>query len=373
MRRSVTIPLLLASVSGSCLAENCRLLEIPVTVTSTNLVWGPAKFENDFQLTDLVDKLTSRTPPPPSEIFNGTKDVTASYEIAATYCTPGRGDSNKHKDTLLIASHGLGYDGSYWDPEIQPERYSFVRHATARGYSVLYYDRLGVGKSTRVSGYEAQASTQTAILQELTNQLKAGKHIKSKPKSVVLVGHSYGSALSLGAATADPKIADALVITGLSLNSTYQNTKGFLQVTQPRIASKQRPQQWGKLDTGYITGVDLYANILGFFKYPYFDPKVAQWADDHKAPISISELLSSSGQEGVPTEFKGPTLFITGKYDFIFCQSNCDDGVLETPADQIFSNFKSISYPESAHGLNLHKNAPGAFKEIIDFLESNGF
>lgn len=38
---------------------------------------------------------------------------------------------------------------SYWDPTIQPEKYSFVDFAIAEGYSVSYYDRLGVGKSTK--------------------------------------------------------------------------------------------------------------------------------------------------------------------------------------------------------------------------------
>jgi hypothetical protein len=36
---------------------------------------------------------------------------------------------------------------SYWDPQIQPEKYSFVDFAIAQGYSVLYYDRLGQGQS----------------------------------------------------------------------------------------------------------------------------------------------------------------------------------------------------------------------------------
>jgi hypothetical protein len=36
----------------------------------------------------------------------------------------------------------------YWDPSILPEKYSFVDWAIAQGYSVFFYDRLGVGKSS---------------------------------------------------------------------------------------------------------------------------------------------------------------------------------------------------------------------------------
>jgi hypothetical protein len=41
------------------------------------------------------------------------------------------------------------YGCRYWDPEIQPEKYSFVDFAIARGYSIFYYDRLGVSKSSQ--------------------------------------------------------------------------------------------------------------------------------------------------------------------------------------------------------------------------------
>ena len=39
-------------------------------------------------------------------------------------------------------------DCSYWDPEIQPEKYSFAGFAIAEGYSVFFYDRLGISKSS---------------------------------------------------------------------------------------------------------------------------------------------------------------------------------------------------------------------------------
>jgi hypothetical protein len=37
----------------------------------------------------------------------------------------------------------------YWDVEVDPENYSFVDFAISRGYSVFFYDRLGVGKSSK--------------------------------------------------------------------------------------------------------------------------------------------------------------------------------------------------------------------------------
>jgi hypothetical protein len=35
----------------------------------------------------------------------------------------------------------------YWDPTLQPENYGFVDFAIARGYSIFFSDRIGIGKS----------------------------------------------------------------------------------------------------------------------------------------------------------------------------------------------------------------------------------
>ena len=40
-------------------------------------------------------------------------------------------------------------EGRYWNSRYEPERYNFVQYAVKRGYSVFFYDRLGVGKSTK--------------------------------------------------------------------------------------------------------------------------------------------------------------------------------------------------------------------------------
>jgi hypothetical protein len=38
---------------------------------------------------------------------------------------------------------------SYWDPKIDEDRYSFVDFVISQGYSILYYDRLGMSESTK--------------------------------------------------------------------------------------------------------------------------------------------------------------------------------------------------------------------------------
>ena len=73
---------------------------------------------------------------------------------------------------------------------------------------------------TRISGYVNQASIQIAILEELATSIRAGQYTGAfgVPKSLVLVGHSFGSVLSAALATAVPTIAEGLVLTGLYSN-----------------------------------------------------------------------------------------------------------------------------------------------------------
>ena len=106
-----------------------------------------------------------------------------------------------------------------------------------------------------------QASFQIAILNELSNAVKAGNYTGStgKPKSLVLVGHSLGSALVAAAVAAAPDLADGIILTGFTFNNP--NAVGFLQGFAPRIASTVNPAKWSNFDNGYFTANDIYADI----------------------------------------------------------------------------------------------------------------
>jgi len=92
-------------------AKSCQSYKIPVTVTSTNVKYGLKELENDFDVDDYVLNITSRTADF-GTIINGTETVTASYTIGATFCAPTSATASSHKDTVLLLSHGLGFDRS---------------------------------------------------------------------------------------------------------------------------------------------------------------------------------------------------------------------------------------------------------------------
>jgi len=60
----------------------------------------------------VVEFLTEIARKDSAEVFHplsGVKNVTDTYEVAATFCTPKKTKGGKEK-TVLLATHGLGYD-----------------------------------------------------------------------------------------------------------------------------------------------------------------------------------------------------------------------------------------------------------------------
>jgi pimeloyl-ACP methyl ester carboxylesterase len=102
----------------------------------------------------------------------------------------------------------------------------------------------------------------------LATAVKSGNYTGSigTPKSLVLVGHSFGSAITNAVVRTSPTLADGLILTGWSfLRSAYAKTvpKGFnfnvdvsrgsgvLETFQPRIASGE-DSKWKALDNVII-------------------------------------------------------------------------------------------------------------------------
>ncbi|KAE9375040.1 alpha/beta-hydrolase [Stipitochalara longipes BDJ] len=348
----------------------CTDYTIPVNPTSVNLLWAKP-FANNYDVVDFLTDLTSSHPA--SSPFVGAKAQTASYQISATFCTPK--NSTSKNNIVLLLTHGVNFDRRYWDPSISPEKYSFVDWAITKGYSVFFYDRLGVGKSSVVSGFVNQASIQEAILTELATAVKSGNYTGStgKPKSLVLVGHSFGSAVTNSVVRDSPTLADGLILTGFNFNGSANRGASTFETFAPRIASGQDPK-WKALDNGYLALIDIFANVNVFFKAPDYDVNVVEYAQSIQQPFGINEVISSGAINTTTTAFKGPTMLISGQFDYIFCDGLCD-GVLQDPAQEVFTNakaFKAVSYPGAGHGLNLAANATGAFQIITDFLGENG-
>ncbi|KAM3064664.1 hypothetical protein ACMFMF_011841 [Clarireedia jacksonii] len=307
----------LMEVTNAAVQKTCTNYTIPVKPTTSNMNWT-TPWKSNYDLIDFVSNFAAGIKGDP---YTTTPvQSTGDYNIFATFCSPPSTTYPTSKSGIvLLLNHGLNFDGSYWAPTFQPETYSFADYAISLGYSVFYYDRLGTGLSTKLSGFVNQASIQIAILDELSNAVKAGSYTGSigKPKSLVLVGHSLGSALVAAAVAAAPTLADGIILTGFTFNNP--NAVGFLQGFAPRIASTVNPAKWSNLDYGYFTANDIYADIEVFSKAPDYDVAVAQYTHINRAPVGISELISPGFVNLQPKTFTGVAMVITGERDFIYC------------------------------------------------------
>jgi pimeloyl-ACP methyl ester carboxylesterase len=128
-------------------AADCVEYQIPVTITSSNLMFNITKWENDYALQDFLTTITTRPSAGYPGFIAGEKEETESFKIAASFCTPN--NTQDRNNAVIIATHGIGQARSHWNSQREPEKYNFVQHAISKGYSVFFYDRLGCGDSEK--------------------------------------------------------------------------------------------------------------------------------------------------------------------------------------------------------------------------------
>ncbi|EPE35617.1 alpha/beta-Hydrolase [Glarea lozoyensis ATCC 20868] len=347
--------------------KTCREYTLPVDVTSINYIWGLPQLHTNYDAATFNSKLGRWDANVTLNPISGGAQVSASYQISGTFCAPVRGGNG----IVLVATHGFGFDRSYWNPEIQPEKYSFVDHAISKGYSIFYYDRLGIGKSSSISGYVAQVSVQVAVLKQIVTQVKAGK-LCATTKKVVLVGHSFGSVVSNVLLTSSPQLVDGVVLTGIGYD--VPDTAVAFESWQPRLARLQNPRKWGSLDGGYMTWVDIWSNAMTFFKAPFYDTKVVEYAEANKQPFGLLEVVTLQITDRHSPNYTGPALIMSGEFDLVFCNGYCPP-ILNNKVKETFPVSKGLevySQPGSGHAINLSLNATGSFEVVTGFLKRHG-
>lgn len=98
-----SVPLIALAVQPR---KTCVQYNISVKPTSQNFAFTN-QFQNNYDVVDFISNAVSRTGATFNP-FSGKHNVTASYEISATFCTPRA--EGRHKRTVILASHGLGFD-----------------------------------------------------------------------------------------------------------------------------------------------------------------------------------------------------------------------------------------------------------------------
>ncbi|KAI0445827.1 alpha/beta-hydrolase [Xylaria telfairii] len=338
----------------------CRELQLPISVSVPRFIVN-ATVKDDWDAVSLTFNLTRRdlfTPADPLPISGITPNaVESTFQVGATVCGAG--------GPTLILTHGVV---EYWRPTFKDSKeYSFIDAALGAGYSVISYDRIGVGSSSKVNALEdAQFQVQTAVLNSLIDYA----HNTMNATKIGLVGHSYGAYLT--AASASQRNVDAIILTGFSANFSFFGP--FVAGAGFRVAKMQDPVRWGALDSAYLTSSDLYAETYTYYREPYFEHRVAEWSYNvGSEPFSVAELPTLVNTTIDYTAIKGSVLVLQGQYDVSACGGNCV-GLLEATG-ALFTGARAVETVDdlpAGHNLNLHKVAPKAFRMIFDFLHRHG-
>lgn len=127
----------------------CTEYMIPISISTTSTVFNFTHWNNDYGLEQFLADATTRPDVGFPGIIGGTKNDTADYEIAVSFCTPKSPSSSGKEKNVILATHGIGPGREHWNSEYKPKQYNFVQHAIDQGYSVFFYDRLGCGLSSK--------------------------------------------------------------------------------------------------------------------------------------------------------------------------------------------------------------------------------
>jgi len=101
--------------------------------------------------------------------------------------------------------------------------------------------------------------------------------------------------------------------------------------------------------------------------------------DNNKQTLSLGELFTLVSVIRPAVSFTGPVYVIDGEFDFIFCQADCNQPTDQTTLvlESLFPSARKGSQtsivPGVGHAINVHIQAPTAFKQMLDFVQGHGF
>lgn len=348
----------------------CQRFTLPITATAAGADYGIARINDDIDASAwAINHDTWSTVQGLMSVVRNTT-IGGTYNIHAQLCTP---KVSARSNILQIATHGLFYDSRYWEPKLA-ETPSYVDATLAAGYSILTYDRLGVGQSDKPEAYlNVQAGLELEILHQITMIARNGSlsaymngEVPSFDK-IVHVGHSFGSVYSYAYMSTHGNMSDGAILTGFVPNK-YLASAGT--ITFDASVAADRPNGYLSASRGGIQNIFFGGNDS-------FTDEAMYYADSLRQAFPVGEYASSyalllNQPDGA---FKGPLQFMLPEFDFYICKGDCKGVYNETALRQSFPGAKELEIyvqPNTGHAMPFHKNATAGYEVIFDFLRRNG-
>ncbi|KAK2616735.1 hypothetical protein QQS21_000347 [Conoideocrella luteorostrata] len=367
-------------------SATCIDLVIPVNVSANSSVYDGPKIDSNIDTADWMWDIYTWSHPDVMNRTKGTVEIRETLDISAKLCVPRRG---RKSDILQIATHGLGFDKRYWDVQVHAEEYSYVNAAIKQGYSILTYDRVGNGHSSKPDAYVvAQESVAVEVLRELTRLARNGdlakaskmKHSRRnpicayRPNKIVHVGHSFGSAITVALLSLYGNVSDGALMTSFMLGSQTGLAKfsefGF------EFAPQHDSRRFGDRSSGYLVQATQTNIQQIYLRKGSFKPEVLRYAELIKQTTSVGEIVTTGVLLGHPAPlFSGPIQFFVGEEDIPVCGGDCRNRYSLEVLKVLYPVAADISVylqPGTGHGLALSTNATAGYEVMFSYLESHG-
>jgi pimeloyl-ACP methyl ester carboxylesterase len=295
------------------------------------------------------------------------------HKVFGQLCTMDPKKLGQQPVQILI--NGGTYNHTYWDWPYDPDRYSYVRYATERGFTTLNIDRLGYGLSDHPHASTLNFDVAGYVTHQLVEYLRRGA-LGRRFKTIVLNGYS------MGGLTANVEAA-----TYNDVNAVVTHAVGHGLITPaatPRLASAFHAAELDpKFDTdpwtlGYQTTIPrqraLFYGPLGTY-----DPENLVYEESLKDTLSEAELIeiaTRSYEPNITKRIKVPVLFALGRYDKIWCATT-DDCTTDPEAKNEHNYYRPGVFteyivPDAGHAVVTSYGGRLFFAKTIDWLAQYG-
>jgi pimeloyl-ACP methyl ester carboxylesterase len=287
----------------------------------------------------------------------------ATAHVAARLCARGALTPTRTVQVLLA---GNTYASTYWDFPYRPERYSYVHWMTDAGYVTLSVDRIGSGESSRPLLVDME--TNAWVIEQVVARLADGSLAGVSFSKIVLVGHSYGSAVGMLVASRSSAV-DGLLVSGMLHGVGY----GFLFNATAMYPAQLDPRFFGQgVPVGYLTTLPGQRDV--FYWMPGTEPEVIATDEATKDTMTAEETLTQEQGLLATLSLSVPVLSVVGDHDATFCGvPTCSQPGSAVELEPLYyppaAQLEMRVVPNAGHDLNLHLSAPTWFALAREWLD----
>jgi pimeloyl-ACP methyl ester carboxylesterase len=297
---------------------------------------------------------------------------TTPYRVYGRYCEPDGGSG-----VLQILVPGMTYGHQYWDADGFDAAYSYAAFMNRAGYATLAIDRVGTGRSSYVPGVLNGSQAQLESLHDVIQAARHGDVLGRTYPSVVVTGHSYGTAVVYLEAARYHDV-DGLIATGLTNTPSAIAYADFVAHTQLAMQDPRLRRQVGT-DPAYITTQP--SSRAHLFFPPGTDPRVLQYDETIKNVDTLTEFATPFSFVAETRLIDAPVLLAVGEKDYFMCAqggalaaADCPDAAALRAGQSVFfgpaAQLEAFVLPGAAHSINFAPNAARWYDAAASWLRT---